>query len=72
MVKWGLTVTSAITKQSQILILIVMSVELIRPRVSHHFPFYAFLWTKVLSQGTQGLVIAECSLVYAMHSESCG
>ena len=39
------TVKSAITKQSQILILITMSVQLIRPRVSHHldhFPSYAF------------------------------
>ena len=36
LVTWGLTVKSAITKQSPILILIVMSVSLIRPIVSHH------------------------------------
>ena len=78
MVKWGLTVKSAITKQSPILILIVMSVSLIRPL---QFPiicflglqwmqlFIQFLWTKVLSQGTQGWGLTECSLVHVLYSE---
>ena len=43
-----------------------------RPMPLKHATHKKFLWWKLLSQGMQELIMAECSFVFAVHSKSGG